>query len=188
MDQREVDAGLRHQPSSVLQLAIGQVQPDRPRTTLRQGDRPLRRAATEFEDVLVADVAQDLELRLRDLRGPPGVAIRAAARSAPCLAWYSSLYPFQSARLNRSWSVRAASSSGGPGSSAISVLPRAVLVGAVRPSDLGGEVGERHDLLGARRQVAQLDLAGGELVADDDREVGLFLGRRLELLAELADG
>ena len=57
---------------------------------------------------------------------------------------------------------------------------------AVAALDLAGEVLDRDELLGPGRQVAQADLAGRQLVADDDREVGLVAGGRLELLAELA--
>ena len=59
-------------------------------------------------------------------------------------------------------------------------------MGRVRPLDLARQVGERHELLGPGRQVAQADLAGRQLVAEDDREMGAVARGRLELLAELA--
>ena len=63
---------------------------------------------------------------------------------------------------------------------------RSVSMGAMGTFDLAGEVGDRDELLGAGRQVAQADLARRELVAEDDREVGAVASRGLELLAELA--
>ncbi len=42
------------------------------RAKLGERDRPLRCAATELEDVQAGDLAEDLELRFRDLRGAPG--------------------------------------------------------------------------------------------------------------------
>ena len=59
-------------------------------------------------------------------------------------------------------------------------------VRGVGAPDLAGEVDQRNQFLGPGRQVAQTDLAHHELVADDDREVGLVASRRLQLLAELA--
>jgi hypothetical protein len=58
----------------VLELALGEIQPHRSSARLRQGDRPLGGAATEFQDVLAVDVSQDLELRFRDLPDTPGHA------------------------------------------------------------------------------------------------------------------
>ena len=54
------------------------------------------------------------------------------------------------------------------------------------PVELAGEVIDRDELLGSGLEVAELDLAVAELVAEDDREVGPVPGGRLELLAELA--
>ena len=48
------------------------------------------------------------------------------------------------------------------------------------------QVGERDRLLRGRAEVAQHDVAVGQLVADDHREVRAVLDRRLELAAELA--
>src|SRR6478672_698475 len=48
MDEREVNAGLGHQASGVLELTLGEVDAHRPRRGLRQGDRPLRSAAPEL--------------------------------------------------------------------------------------------------------------------------------------------
>ncbi len=56
----------------------------------------------------------------------------------------------------------------------------------VRSGDLASEVSERDELLRSSGQVAEADLAGRQLVADDDREVGMVAVGRLELLAELA--
>jgi len=42
----------------------------------------------------------------------------------------------------------------------------------VRPGNLAGEVVERDGLLGAGLEIAELDLAVAELVADDHREMG----------------
>ena len=44
----------------------------------------------------------------------------------------------------------------------------------------------RDELLGSGVEVLELDLAVGELVADDHREMGAVPGRRLQLLPELA--
>src|SRR5436309_194236 len=57
------------------------------------------------------------------------------------------------------------------------------LLGAAQFAD---EVGDRHDPLGARLEVAQLDVAVRELVAEDDREVRSLPARALQLAAELA--
>ena len=59
MDEREVDAGLGHQPPGVLQLPIGQVEPDRAGAGPGQGDRPLGGPAAELEDVTAGDLAED---------------------------------------------------------------------------------------------------------------------------------
>src|SRR3954451_4423979 len=59
-------------------------------------------------------------------------------------------------------------------------------VGGVSALDLTRQVRERRDLVRAGREVAQPDLARGELVADDDREVCVVARRGLELLAELS--
>src|SRR4051794_37084404 len=59
---------------------------------------------------------------------------------------------------------------------------------AVRSPDLAGEVSQRDELLGASGEVAEADLAGRQLVADDDGEVRMVPVSRLELLAELPPG
>ena len=79
-------------------------------------------------------------------------------------------------RRRRRSSARAAPSCGS--------LP--VAVRAVGAPDLAGEVADGDELLGPGRQVAQADLAVGQLVADDHREVGVLARGGLELLAELA--
>ena len=56
----------------MLELSLREVEPDRTGTELRQGDRPLRRAAAELEDVQTRDLAENAELGLRDLGRPPG--------------------------------------------------------------------------------------------------------------------
>jgi hypothetical protein len=71
VDERELDPGRLHQPAGVLELPVGQVDADRPRAELRERDRPLRRAASQLQDVLADDVAEDLQLRLGDLVGTP---------------------------------------------------------------------------------------------------------------------
>ena len=83
-------AGLGHQPAGVLELTLGQVEPDRPGAALRQRDRPLRGPAAELEDVLALDVAQDVELGLGDLEVPQAIPPLSASWS-PWSAWYSSL-------------------------------------------------------------------------------------------------
>src|SRR5688500_17701776 len=85
-----------------------------------------------------------------------------------------------------SWySVRCARRAIAPGQSVVD--PSApVTVGGVRTRDLASDVRGRDDLLGPCRQIAELDVAVRQLVADDDREMGLLLGRRFELLPELA--
>jgi hypothetical protein len=59
MDERELDAGLGHQTASVLELSLRQVQTDGAGAEPSQRNRPLRSAATEFEDVASGDVAED---------------------------------------------------------------------------------------------------------------------------------
>src|SRR3954453_22200657 len=59
-------------------------------------------------------------------------------------------------------------------------------VGRVSALDLTRQVQQRDDLLRAGREVAQPDLARGQLIADDDREVCVVARRGLELLAELS--
>src|SRR3954447_9461749 len=66
------------------------------------------------------------------------------------------------------------------------LLAAAVPMCLMRPTQLASEVVERNDLLGAGGQVLQLDVAVGQLIAEDHREMASFLGCRLELLAELA--
>ena len=90
MDERELDAGLGHQPASVLELAFRQVQTDRAGAEPGQRDRPLRSAATEFEDVAAGDVAEDAQLGFGYLRRSPGVPA-AGRQIVTVLAWYSSL-------------------------------------------------------------------------------------------------
>ena len=53
-------------------------------------------------------------------------------------------------------------------------------------SELARKVRERDEALGASLEILDLDLAVAQLVADDDREVGVLLGCGLELLAKLA--
>ena len=72
LDEREVDAGLGHQPAGVVELAARQVEPDRPGAPSRQPDRPLGRSAPELQDVLALDVAEYPKLRFRDLGSAPG--------------------------------------------------------------------------------------------------------------------
>ena len=90
MDERELDAGLGHQPASVLELAFRQVEPDRAGAEPGQRDRPLRGAATEFEDVATDDVAEDASSDSGICVVPQASPPR-AANSSPCSAWYSSL-------------------------------------------------------------------------------------------------
>ena len=71
VDEREVHAGLGHQPAGVLELALREVEADRARAALGEGDRPLRGPAAELEDVPARDVAEDVQVRLGDLGGPP---------------------------------------------------------------------------------------------------------------------
>ena len=54
-----------------------------------------------------------------------------------------------------------------------------------RALELAGEARDGDRALRAGLEVAQLDVAAGELVADDHREVRAVAGRGLELLAEL---
>src|SRR3954453_21566867 len=56
---------------------------------------------------------------------------------------------------------------------------------AVRALDLSRKIGDRHELLGPGRQVAQADLSGCQLVADDHGEMCSVARRCLELLAAL---
>ena len=90
VDQREADARLGHQPAGVLELALGEVEPDRPRATLRQRDRPLRRPAAELEDVATLDLAEDPELDSGICEVPQAIPPLSASW-APWSAWYSSL-------------------------------------------------------------------------------------------------
>ena len=46
----------------------------------------------------------------------------------------------------------------------------------LRPPDLTGEVVDGHELLGPGLEIADLDPAVAELLADDDREVGPIAG------------
>ena len=57
---------------------------------------------------------------------------------------------------------------------------------AVCPGELAREVREPDEPLGALLEILHLDLAIAQLVADDDREMGVLLRRGLELLAQLA--
>ena len=57
----------------MLKLSLRQVQTDRAGAEPGQRYRPLRSAATEFEDVATGDVAEDLQLRFGYLRRSPRV-------------------------------------------------------------------------------------------------------------------
>ena len=57
-----------------------------------------------------------------------------------------------------------------------------------RPAELLREVVEPDRALRAGFEIAELDLAVGQLVADDHREVGPVPSRGLELSTEFADG
>ena len=57
---------------------------------------------------------------------------------------------------------------------------------AVCSGELAREVGERDEALGAGLEILDLDLAVAQLVAEDHREMGVFLGGGLELLAQFA--
>jgi hypothetical protein len=63
-----------------------------------------------------------------------------------------------------------------------------VAVGLGRSGKLAGEIDERDELLAAGLEIPELDLAAGQLVAEDHGEVGMIPGSRFELFAELADG
>src|SRR5467141_643821 len=67
-----------------------------------------------------------------------------------------------------------------------SALPRPMTVGPGRGGELAAEVYEGDELLAARLEIPELDLAGDELVAEDHREVGVVPGGRFQLLAQLA--
>src|SRR6185312_14170078 len=71
MDQREVEARGRERLPRVLQLARRVVDPDRMCAEPGEQNRPLRRAATQLEDVLAGDFAEDPELALGELPHPP---------------------------------------------------------------------------------------------------------------------
>ena len=68
-----------------------------------------------------------------------------------------------------------------------SAVPYPMAVGLRGGGELAGKIGDGDKLLAPGLEIAQLDLAVGELVADDDGEVGVVAGRRFELLAELAN-
>jgi hypothetical protein len=72
LDQREGDPRLGPQGHGVGELALGQVEADRPGAVAGQGRRPLGAAAAELEDVLAGDVAEHAQLRLGDVPGAPG--------------------------------------------------------------------------------------------------------------------
>ena len=59
-------------------------------------------------------------------------------------------------------------------------------VRAVCPGELVRKIRESDEALGACLEILHLDLAVAQLVADDDREMSVLLGRGLELLAQLA--
>ena len=84
--EREVDAGLGHQPSSMLELSLERSRPTGRAPARASADRPLRGAAPELQDVLADDVAEHVEVRLRDLARSPGEATpscRAPPRASP---------------------------------------------------------------------------------------------------------
>ncbi len=61
LDEREGDAGLAGEAAGVGELAFGEVEADGSGAVAGEGGRPLGAAAAELEDVLAADVAEDVE-------------------------------------------------------------------------------------------------------------------------------
>src|SRR5581483_1216121 len=74
-----------HQPPRVLELPGRIVDPDGTGAEPGQRDRPLRRAAAELERILSLDVAENAELRLRDLPHPPAGVWSADELAVPLL-------------------------------------------------------------------------------------------------------
>jgi len=56
----------------------------------------------------------------------------------------------------------------------------------MRPTNLAGELVDRHELLRPGLQVPEGHLASDQLIADDHGEMGAIADGRLELLAELS--
>ena len=69
-----------------------------------------------------------------------------------------------------------------------SALPHPMAVGLRRGGELAGEIDERDELLAAGFEIPELDLATGQLVAENHGEMGVIASGRFELFAELAGG
>jgi hypothetical protein len=67
LDQGERDARLLPQPPGVVELALGQVEPDRPGAVAVKGRRPLGAPAAELEDVLAGHLPEHAQPRLGDV-------------------------------------------------------------------------------------------------------------------------
>jgi hypothetical protein len=85
VQQREVNAGLGHQPAGVLQLTGGVVQADGAGPAADKPDRPLGRAAAELEDVLAGDVAERVELVLGNVPDAPAAQVGIQLAAVGCL-------------------------------------------------------------------------------------------------------
>ena len=68
----------------------------------------------------------------------------------------------------------------------MAVARLSVVVTLRGPRQFAGQVRERHHTLRARLQILELNVALGQLVADDDGEVGMFFGGGLQLAGQLA--
>ena len=86
VDEREVDAGLGHQPARVLELAVGQVEAHRAGAGPGQGDRPVSGATAELQDVPAGDVAEDGSSASGTCQTPQ-VIPPSAAMCGPWRAW-----------------------------------------------------------------------------------------------------
>ena len=85
LDQGHVDACPGEQPASMIELAFGEVEANRPGAGPGQVDHPLGGAAAHFEDVTASDVAEHVQLRLGRFQVPQ--ALPSPASCWPCRAW-----------------------------------------------------------------------------------------------------
>ena len=93
MDERDLHVGRRDRAARVVQLALRQVEAHRPRAAPRQDDRPLCRPTAELKDVTLEHVAEDTQLRFRDLPHAPRGAVDRELRPLLRLVAISELVP-----------------------------------------------------------------------------------------------
>src|SRR5207247_9191457 len=98
LDDRDLASRLTLQPSRRLELSRRDIDPDRPRSALREPRGEVRRPAPELDDVESVDVPEHVEVRLRVVPDAP-VDLVFRPRDVARASVYSVLPFVQASRL-----------------------------------------------------------------------------------------